>query len=455
MMIADSVTDAVELRIGGETLAIAKQYDVQISMLTQPAAFSLTIGSALLAATVLKQFPIGSEFELVVGGNVQFVGVVDGFVSNDNAQGSSISLRGRDRLGAVVDQRVRTEESLTSPTPRSLTERVLERALLGRSWTLFTDDTEGRELRAGKQSKGKSKKKSAVVTATDEDSDEEIGSNTEAQFKVGETYYAFLKRELDRLGLFLWCSATGDFILSRPDPTQPAIYKLARDAHRNGAPGSSRIISCSFRNETTGRFNIFEVHGRAGGGEETSVNVIGRYIDREMFAFGIAKAMAKKDDTCTSVAQAEFLARRMCAETRRSGWSVEYTVAGHTTETANGGVATWAPDTVVDVSDEVQGIFGPHYIEGVRFARGPETQTTLTLMRPEDVVFGDEMDGPPIAGFPGTDASSSDKSFLQLLARGAEIGMGADFVKAAAERARNNDESTLSALRDYFKLGLG
>ncbi len=443
MMIADSVSDRVALRIAGQDVAIAKQYDVQISMLVQPAAFSLTLGSAQIAATVLKQFPIGSEFELVVGGNVQFIGVIDGFVSQDSKQGSSISIRGRDRLGAVVDQRVRTEESMATATVRELAERILERSLLDKDWTLITDASAGRAVRTGKPG----------ASSVEVDDGESL--QPDIQFKIGETFYGIAKREFDRLGFFLWCDANGNFVLSRPDAKQEPRYALERTAHRDGVPGSSRIIGSTFRHETTQRFNLFEVHGRGGGGEETSVNVVGRYIDREMFALGLAKAMVKKDDTCTSEAQAEFLARRMCAETRRNGWCLEYTVAGHTTTTKSGGVATWAPDTVVDVADEVQGIYGPHYIEGVRFTRGPETTTMLTLMRPEDVVFGEEMDGPPIAGFKGTNASSSDKSFLQTLARGAEISIAADFARAAAERARNNDASTLSALRDYFKLGLG
>jgi prophage tail gpP-like protein len=440
MMIADSVDDRVALRIAGQDVAIAKQYDVQISMLTQPAAFSLTLGSAQLAATVLKQFPIGSEFELVVGGNVQFVGVIDGFVSSDSRSGNSLSLRGRDRLGAVIDQRVRTEESMATATVRELVERVLERSLLGKDFTLFTDDSAGRALRTGKPGGG------------DVAGDDEEGVQPDVQFKVGETYYGFLKRELDRLGFFLWCSATGDFVLSRPDATQKALYALARSAHRDGAPGSSRIIASSFRNETTQRFNIFEVHGRGGGGEETCVNVIGRYIDREMFAFGLAKAMVKKDDTCTSEAQAEFLARRMCAETRRNGWSLEYTIAGHTTTTKSGGVATWAPDTVVDVADEVHGIYGSHYIEGVRFSRGPETTTTLTMMRPEDVVFGEEMDGPPVGNFKATDASKSDSKFLESIARATGNLTKSGIAIAAKERGSIHDAALIDALQSKFKL---
>jgi prophage tail gpP-like protein len=60
--------------------------------------------------------------------------------------------------------------------------------------------------------------------------------------------------------------------------------------------------------------------------------------------------------------------------------------------------AVWAPDTVVRVLDDEHGISGDFWIEGVTF-RGSSshgTTTELTLMRPEDLVFGEgEFDSGP------------------------------------------------------------
>jgi hypothetical protein len=50
----------------------------------------------------------------------------------------------------------------------------------------------------------------------------------------------------------------------------------------------------------------------------------------------------------------------------------------------------WAADTVVDVHDDEYGIYGPMWIEGVEFRRGPATMTTITLMRGGDLVFGSD-----------------------------------------------------------------
>ena len=67
-----------------------------------------------------------------------------------------------------------------------------------------------------------------------------------------------------------------------------------------------------------------------------------------------------------------------------------YTFAGNTLE-FNGSYtrAVVVPDTTVWVDDAMAGLNGVYYIESVRRARTPQTITTIRLMRPEDLVFGD------------------------------------------------------------------
>ena len=71
--------------------------------------------------------------------------------------------------------------------------------------------------------------------------------------------------------------------------------------------------------------------------------------------------------------------------------ALSYTLAGHTTPRIGGrDRVVWAVDTVVEVDDQELGIAGTFWIEAVEFSRGPETNTTITLMRPGDLVFGGE-----------------------------------------------------------------
>jgi prophage tail gpP-like protein len=66
--------------------------------------------------------------------------------------------------------------------------------------------------------------------------------------------------------------------------------------------------------------------------------------------------------------------------------------------------SVWAPDTVVRVLDDEHAIAGDFWIEGVTFRGSTShgTETELTLMRPEDLVFGEgEFDMGPKKGGKG------------------------------------------------------
>jgi hypothetical protein len=47
-------------------------------------------------------------------------------------------------------------------------------------------------------------------------------------------------------------------------------------------------------------------------------------------------------------------------------------------------------DTVARVIDEELGIDALLYVEDVTYRRGPQATTTVTMMRPQDLVFGTE-----------------------------------------------------------------
>jgi prophage tail gpP-like protein len=114
-----------------------------------------------------------------------------------------------------------------------------------------------------------------------------------------------------------------------------------------------------------------------------------------MVAFGITRPLVLRDANVNNADQAVFYARRKIAETRRAGWSLVYTVAGHTIPSlATGARAVWSPDTIVNVIDDEMGLSGPYYIERCVYRRGPQTSTELVLQRPSDLVFGSD-EGPP------------------------------------------------------------
>jgi prophage tail gpP-like protein len=112
-----------------------------------------------------------------------------------------------------------------------------------------------------------------------------------------------------------------------------------------------------------------------------------------MTSYGFQNARVVTDEDCKSNAEAEYIARRTCAEERRAGWQLVYTVSGHTypSQFAKNSFGVWVPDTVCRVDDDELDIHGNFYVESVTYRRSPETTTELTLMRPQDLVFADKL----------------------------------------------------------------
>jgi prophage tail gpP-like protein len=152
-------------------------------------------------------------------------------------------------------------------------------------------------------------------------------------------------------------------------------------------------ISFRYQDDTTMRHAAYIVYGRGGSGKEGRDLIMGTYVDEEMVAYGFQNSRTVTDDDCKSNAEADYIARRTCAEERRAGWQLSYTVSGHTypSQFAKNSFGVWVPDTVCRVDDDELDIHGNFYIEAVTYKRSPETTTELTLMRPQDLIFADKL----------------------------------------------------------------
>ncbi|MFO0615363.1 MAG: hypothetical protein U0414_22410 [Polyangiaceae bacterium] len=211
-----------------------------------------------------------------------------------------------------------------------------------------------------------------------------------ATSKVGSKMYeGLLAPELDRAGLFLWHAGADQIILGAPNVTQAPIARIERRlSGRNGK--SAQVVDTSFNDNARRRYTSYTVHAKAGGGAQARTFKDGTAVDLEMLSLGYLRPNAIEDSKCKSNEQAQALAQRKLATDRRAGWSLEYTVRGHVTESLRGTRAVWAFDTMVEVIDEVLGIEGVFYVESVEHQRSLSgTTTKLRLMRPADALFGD------------------------------------------------------------------
>jgi prophage tail gpP-like protein len=385
--------DAVDLRIGAETVKIAASYEIACSIFDGPSAFSIRIGSGATAYELLQKISAGDRFQMRIGGNPAMTGAIYSR-SVPQAAYTELDIRGRDRLAPVYNAYIEDETSFRESTFSDLTHKALYAVGLS-DFVLHYDNEDNRKAITGKRIVQRAPPRPTGEQVTEE----ATPTTTRTVYKtikaeLGERWWSFLERQYKRAGLFLWCDAYGDFVLSEPNAKQEAAYRITR--LRGQTAAESNVVDASFDDRTERRHTKAIVYGRTSGGKSGVSKFRGEFIDDEMTALADGGAELKPiiihDQDVKSIKEAEFVARRQISNERRENWQLEYTVSGHTVPAADAPTrrVTWAPDTIVEVLDEELGITGPHYVSAVTF-RGPPTTTRLRLMRPQDLLFAEEL----------------------------------------------------------------
>jgi prophage tail gpP-like protein len=377
--VTGDLDDRVRVVLNGEDILVAETYEVQQSILTQPSHFTLRFGwGDVLKGLIAKAQP-NTPFQLFVGNTPRFTGQIDGYeASGDGSGGGVLTLHGRDNLAPIHDAFITKEESFDNATYAQMADQAISE--VSADYVIYYSNDANRKLTTGIGVK--------PTAASGADPQENTTGPTAKQLRtrIGERMYEFLKREFDRAGLFLWAAGDGSLIVSAPNGNQVPFFRIVRQ--RGLTRNAVNVVSFQHRNATEGRYSEATVYARGGGKKYGRTKLHGSFVDTEMQGYGIQRPLVLRDANVTNAEQAEFYARRKLAETRRAGWSLVYTVAGHTIPSlATGARAVWAPDTVVDVRDDELGLSGSYYLERVVFRRNPQTTTELTLMRPEDLVF--------------------------------------------------------------------
>lgn len=380
-----AIDDRVRVELDGKTVQVVESYEVKSEILTVPAAWSLRMGYGEAVRTLIPLVQPGRAFRLYIGPVLQQTGKIDGFSAAGEVGATELTVTGRDALAAVHDAYVTGEISMRDATFRDVVEGALSRTV-GDYVLAYTNEANRKAVSGvGVQQ----------VAPPPDTTQVEVEAMTPkairvaVQAKLGEREYEFVKRQLDRAGLFLWAGANGEFIVSMPNAKQAPTYAITRQ--RGQTRSQVTAVSARYQNNTVGRFSEVVVHARGGGRKFARAKIKGAHEDPEMVGYGIARPLVMRDVNVASAEQAEFYARRKLAESIRAGWQLTYTVAGHTTPSLVGvGRAVWAPDTVVRVQDDEFGLRGNFYVESCTYRGGPEGRTTeLVLMRPDSLVFAE------------------------------------------------------------------
>lgn len=389
-----AANDRVTIELGNATNNVvvnSTSYEVTRGIFDQPSEFALRLGTGDIVRKLIQQYPKGSPFRLSVGGQTQFTGYTDGFDCDDNGHATEIAFLGRDVLASICDSEIEKEESFNADTHRALCEKAIARVDLLKP---FETD---RPAIISSNSANRIQSTGQNIIAAEDSSEKQLlqiaGSTGDAytvlRTHVGETVINLLKRHLDAAGLFVWAAASGDIVVGVPNSKQPPLYRLVR--RRGGAP-TSNVIGARYRDSNRYRYSEVVIVGKTSGHKYSSSTVKGTYTDSEVINSGITKIRVLRNLDVTSIAHAEHLAKKELASCRRRGFYFEYTVAGHSAPCllTNGKTrAVFAPDTVVEVDDDEYGIHGNMWIESVTHRRSPHTTTTIRMLSPDVLIFGD------------------------------------------------------------------
>ncbi len=417
--------ERVRIQFDGEESIYVEWYEIRFSFFSPPGSFAIRVGHSGLARDLLKKYPPGTSFTLWIdlpGG--QSVPVMTGRIDEPSpeagAGATEITLRGRDWMKPLHDGMPRVERTFGRTSFKDLVETLLRDAGVPDFSLLYTNADnlqavqgipkfETRQQPAPIVFPKEQKRLQAIQAvilgpvaygyqlATREremvDVQVIVGFDVPNPLKLapGTTRWTFLRQELNRAGLFMFCGVDEKtYILTQPSTMQTPTCRITR---RLG--NSYGIEESRHTNNTSGRFREYIVYGRGGGGADQSRKQIkGTYMDTEMVAWDLGETWSVIDPIAKTSKQAEFLARRKAAEFRRAGWSLGYKVRGLSWPMMNAAQrAIWAIDSTVDIDDDVYDIHGPHWISEVsmRGSSNGGTTTDITMHRPADVIVGDEV----------------------------------------------------------------
>lgn len=375
------LADHVNIAFNGKDVRYFERYSVHSAIIQQPAAFAVHLSaSKRLSREIIKVVPPGSDFVLRIGNQPQFTGRTDGFEAEGPAGSTSVILRGRDGLAPLLDNDVTAEQSLTDITYGDLVRHAMKEC--GVKAKLLASNNENRKIRSGV---------GVIAVAAPKLATEVIKSGTGTErhvvhAKMGESWIDFVHRHVAKAGLFLWVGNDGQFILATPTKKQGPLFRFVRQ--RGQDRNACNVTHARWTNDTTRRFSEVVVFARNSGRKHGRNKTHDEFVDSEMLSLGLPKVKVYRDANVTNQEQAKFYARRKIAEANRASWKLEYTFSGHSVPGINGGPRVIpVPDVVAQVDDDELGIHENLYIESVAYT-SPPRQTTVTMMRLKDLVFG-------------------------------------------------------------------
>jgi prophage tail gpP-like protein len=411
--------DKVRLEFeSGKTLDSLTSYQFDSDFLTPCDGFTVTIADDRVSA-LQDQLRPGEQVRLYVNNNLQFVGRIDSASYSISRSGTSVTLTGRDLLGAVCDSYISPEIRITE---KDTLVGALKRIFSDFSFDKFDiDDEANRNIIAGQKAGFVAKGK----TAKGKGKSLEKFINHQTHPNKAEGLYQYAERITKRFGLHIWSSADGETLyVGEPSYDQAPLYWLVHfrgdnqvnnvtslDVKIDWSKQPSVIIGeCksgggNFKKSTNKVIMVNEFSGLADGSPTPDVAaLIEKYKSKGSKVLPVRQNLVDAvpsqyrilspayrplflvDDESNNMEELEFAVRRKMASLQHDFFKVELTTEGHSNPATG---ATYAINTVAHVEDAVTGLNASLWVKRRTFrkSRSEGTTTTLELVLPGSIEF--------------------------------------------------------------------
>lgn len=429
---SDSQSVSITFKRTGLQLKHFEGYDFASDFLTPCDSFSFHFGvdEAGIPPELQASLMLGAEVQLEVEGNTLAAGHIDDIeFEADRNGGTLISIHGRDKLGQTLD--AVADPTFKLPNGGTLAE-LIKQQLAPFGWSsdddFEIDNEANRDAKKGKRgikikssssgsSGGKKRRKKKKSKGKGNKRLEDFILHQTKPYNH-ESVFHFLSRVAQRHGLWIWCSADGSqIIVSTPDYNQEPAFLLHR-----GRDGKGNILSGGVHFNLSEQPSIIIADGFSVGGDGSYghgrvkahiVNpVLGdlhkaqieallakhkgtvkNILNQAAFPYPIDPTLPFRpvflhDDESKTQEQLNAFVKREMSLMYRKALTASLVVEGHG-QTDGDAFVAWTPDTVVDVDDEISGMFEQLYVLGVTYhkSRSAGTTTTLSLIRLNSIDF--------------------------------------------------------------------
>lgn len=406
------------------------RYSVHTDYLTPTDGWEFSIGDGNLAESVKKSIGIiggtralGRRVQLKINNNVQLDGLIDSIeISATRSAGTEYTIRGRDRLAAVVD-------SVADPTQQFKEGATLAEVLKAIFGPFGWENDDDFVLDNGANRSAKSGIRSAPVSKKGKTLKDYVLHQLKPYPQEGA--YHFAARIAERHGLTIRCSGDGKkIIVTKPDFDQSPSYKFLRNAL-----GTTNVLSGSVKFDMTDQPTVIVADGVGGGGEfgHSSLRTIvanpAFYTDDPAFLEPFKKYKGAKlyvdlrpvgtpvkvprnrtlfihDEQSKTQDQLDNFLRKKLSEYLRRSLQATYVAQGHG-QLVDDTLRVFDIDTIVDVKDDVAGLDESLWVMARTFSRSRSsgTTTSLDLVRRGSIDLGEMKDAPRLPVVATSDAT--------------------------------------------------